>query len=187
MKLLLLNSLLLAVLSLSSSLNIFGQEQAVINENDSTSIRKHNVFGEILGGGGYYSVGYERTILSYNKFEISASVGLTSLNFNKPRFSFGFPLSLNNRFKFWKFNGIDFGLTIGNFLNIWSILDQDKYFDCPLGECIPPLRLLPSFHAGWAFRLHRFSFSPRFYGFFGVSDNKLRIDPYVGLRGIYSF
>ena len=156
-------------------------------EKDSLENSKNAVFLEVLGGGGYYSIGYERTLLDTERFELSASIGITTLHFRKPKFSFGFPISLNNRLKFCGYHGVDFGLTMGNYINIWSIIDQDKYFNCPAGDCVSPLRLSPSFHAGWAFRLRRLSLSPRFYGFFGVSDNKLRIDPYVGLRCIYSF
>ncbi|MDX1652532.1 MAG: hypothetical protein R3277_08575 [Brumimicrobium sp.] len=176
--------LMLVFLSLSYSLNIFGQKE--LSVKDSINIKKNAVFAEILGGGGYYSIGYERTILNYERYELLASIGLTSLSIKKP--SFGFPLSLNNRFKFWNFNGIDFGLTFGNYFNIWSMIDQDKYFDCPLGECVPPFRIMPSFHAGWVFRLNKFTISPRFYGFLYTSlNNKLKTEPFVGLRGSYSF
>lgn len=187
MKYTFLRFLILVFFSLSSSQNSFSQKEASAKMRDSISIRKNAVFLELLGGGGYYSVGYERTFLNYKRYDLSASIGLTSLHLEKPRFSFGFPLSVNNRFKFWNFNGIDLGLTIGNFLNVWSMIDQDKYFNCPTGECIAPFRIMPSFHTGWVFRLNRFIISPRFYGFLYSYNSKLKVDPFFGLRSSYSF
>lgn len=176
----------LALVVLCSSLNSLSQEEFV-EISDSISEEKNALFAEIFGGGGYYSFGYERTIINYKKYELSSSIGLTSLNFKKPRFSFGFPLSINNRFKFWNFNGVDLGFTLGNFLNVWAMIDQDKHFNCPTGECIPPLRFLPSFHTGWVFRLNKFNISPRFYGFLYSFNNRLKVEPFFGLRGSYSF
>lgn len=151
------------------------------------STKKHQIFGEVLGAGGYYSLGYERIFLNFERFELSASIGFTNIHFTKPKFSFGFPLSVNSRIKFLNFNGVDFGLTVGNFINVWSMIDQDKYFNCPTGVCIPPIRILPSFHAGWVFRLNKFTISPRFYGFLYTSSNIPKVEPYFGLRGYYSF
>lgn len=167
----------------------YTSDESVNLKKDSINNSKNAVFAEILGGGGYYSFGYERTILNYQRYELLTSVGFTNIHFIKPRFSFGFPLSINNRFKFWRFNSIDVGLTLSEFFNIWSIIDQDKYFDCPTGECIAKVLLMPSFHVGWTFRLNKITISPRFYGFLYTSlhKNNLKAEPYFGLRGSYSF
>lgn len=180
---------MLVLVSLNFSLISLSQKElkATAKVKDSVNLKRNAVFLELLGGGGYYSIGYKRTILNYERYELSASIGLTTLNLEKPRFSFGFPLSINNRIKFWNFNGVDLGLTIGNFLNVWSMIDQDKYFNCPTGECIAPFRIMPSFHTGWAFRLNRFTVSPRFYGFLYSYNNRLMVEPFIGLRGGYFF
>ncbi len=176
------NTLTVLLIFVGCALCTFTQE-----EKDSLEVSKNAVFLEGLGGGGYYSIGYERTLLNVERFELSASIGITNLHFRKPKFSFGFPISFNSRLKFWDRHGVDFGLTLGNFINVWSIIDQDKYFNCPAGDCISPLRLLPSFHVGWVFRLRRFSLSPRFYGFLYTYNNRLKLEPFFGLRINYSF
>ena len=162
-----------------------------LNDFDTTqhvdSSKRHGLFGEALGGGGYYSIGYEYTIVNRQRYELLGSIGFSSNFKGKPQFDFGLPISLNNRVKFWRFNGIDLGASLGNFINIWAIIDQEKYFNCPLGNCNHKVLFFPSVHIGWYFEIHDFYLSPRFYGFINrsINGNGIELSPFFGLRFSY--
>ena len=145
---------------------------------------KNKLFVEFLGGGGYYSLGFEQDVLRKNNFKLQWSIALSHRGWSKPSFSFGFPISINSRFSFWNFNGVDIGLSLGNYFNYWAFKDMELYFDCPLGYCEKKIRLLPSVHLGWVFNLKRVSISPRFYLFYFIG-NEFETVPYMGLRITY--
>lgn len=145
---------------------------------------KNKVFIEFLGGGGYYSLGFEQDVFKKNSFKLQWSIGVSHRGWSKPSFSFGFPISINSRFNFWKFNGVDFGLSLGNYFNYWAFKDSEYYFNCPLGYCEKKIRLLPSVHLGWIFEVNRLSISPRFYLFYNII-NQIETLPWFGLRMSY--
>lgn len=181
-------------LSMGKSTSFFKESllQTAINErddsNDSLLPRRNSVYIELLGGGIFYSIGYENKLVIRRHYELIASIGISSnFNFHKPEFEFGLPISINNRFKFWKFNGVDIGLTLAEFFNIWAIQNPEKYNN-PLGQSHYPIIWRPSFHIGWMFKFNHLIVSPRFYGFYGWSATYgFGINPFLGLRASYCF
>jgi len=51
-------------------------------DKDTAHHDKNAVFGEVFGGGGYYSVGFERTLITYDNYDFSINYALGWQNLN---------------------------------------------------------------------------------------------------------
>jgi|GEM_PF-3842118 len=182
---------ILLILTIANT--VFSQKSDTTRISDKKtdlSVNRHGIYAE-LGGGAYtYSFGYSYKIVARPIYELQFSVGFSSMAFRKPTFSFGFPVSFNNRFKFLKFNGIDIGVSFSEFINAWAIKDQEKYFNCPNGSpCEPKISTFVTFYLGWVFRIKQFTIMPRFYVFpyFNNPYSNSHFIPWYGLRIAYTF
>ncbi len=160
----------------------------VDGSNDSITTRKNGAFVEIGGAGGIYSLGYIRRFNVKKNYELIGSVGFsTNFTFQKPYFAFGFPISITNRFKFWKFNGVDIGLSFSELLNVWTIRNKEEYYVPNTFNNVPFL-LISSIYLGWSFNFNNFSISPRFsYLEFWDAQNRFSYLPFFAINASYFF
>lgn len=184
--------ILLYILFLLLAFKGFGQT-VIADTSSHNENHAQGIYVELLGGNLFYSIGYERKIVNHTHYDLSASIGLsTNFEFRKAYFAFGVPISINNRFKFWRFNGVDVGIGLGELINIWTIKNKDKYYT-PYSISNPPIILFPNAYVGWVFRWKRFSISPRFYAIFTWKNppyptpSKFKFLPFLGVRGCYFF
>lgn len=172
-KLYIISIILISVLSGVPN-TIYGQEKKD-SADYSNNHSRHSVYLELLGSGLFYSIGYEHKFIVRKKYELTSTIGISN-DFIFPYPNFYFPISINNKFSFLRFNGLNTGLTLFNQVNFWAIVDQDKYFSCPLGRCQDPYNFSLGPHLGWLFHIKRLSIEPRMYFFLAKDTQNNEID-----------
>lgn len=160
-------TIVIAVPSLSQN-EIDGD--TVDNVNSKKIVSEHSVYGELYGPGFTFSLGYTYT-MKVSKYRINYSAGFGGVPvFRNPVTALVLAYGIDAEYSFINWLSLDVGIFNSFYFNYWTYFSSSGKDCSGMWLCPPDYGVVIAPFLGVNFRVKKFTFSPRFYGYFGEKN-----------------